>query len=104
MVSRLFVDTVTVLRSTSNTTGTGGELLPIYTTYIDVVGSFQSISGQSWQIVNQIESFKKMKNFYCGLEDIVDNDRIRKDGIDYNILDVSRYDDHINVVLESRST
>lgn len=104
MVSRFYNDTVTLLKL-AETTDTGGEILKTYSTYCDIIGSFQTNSGQ-WSENNDILAYRKTKTFYCDVSyQINDYDMIRYNSIDYEIIDVAnQFGHHLEVSLQKRST
>jgi hypothetical protein len=101
--SRYFNDSVIVYRS-SSTRGSGGEIIKTYSTYLDVVGSFQNGSGQMGIINNQF-AFRKTKRFFCNIVDILDTDRIIYSGKTYEIVNVANVaGHHLEIDLQARST
>ena len=102
MVSYFYNDSVTVLRSFSSmsTRGIGGQLIQTWSTYIDVVGSFQKVNA-NWSIIQNIQDYRKNKMFYCDIVDIVDTDQIRYNGKDYFIVTVDPVVNHLEIMLRS---
>lgn len=103
MNSKFFSDTIIVYRSTS-TRGAGGEIIKTWSSYIDVVGSFQNASGIQ-SLINNQNAFRKTKNFYCNIVDILDTDRIVYGSKTYEITNVSNVTDHhMEIQMAIRST
>lgn len=97
-------DMVIFYRSSSSTSGSGGETIHSFTTHLTVLGSFQNVSGV-WSNVNDQEAFRKTKVFYCDVVDVLEGDRIRYGGVDYEVTNVSNmWDHHLEIELQRRST
>ena len=104
MDSRYKTETVTVYRSTSSTSGLGGETLNSFTAHLTVLGSFQNASGD-WSMANDQEAFRKTKKFFCDVVDVLDGDRIRYGGVDYEVTNVSNiWNHHLEIDMQRRST
>ncbi len=104
MDSRYLTETITVFRSTSSTRGVGGQIIKTWSSYIDVMGSFQNASGIE-SIINNQNAFRKTKKFYCNIVDILDTDQIVYDGKYYQINNVSNiWDHHLEIDMQIRST
>lgn len=104
MVSRFFTDTVTVLRST-NTRGTGGEVVRTWSTQFDITGSFQT-NNIEWSVINNQEAHRRTNTFYCGYTtSILESDRIMYNGKTYEIIGVNApFNHHVEITLKSKST
>jgi hypothetical protein len=103
MVSRFFTDNIVVYRAVKST-GLGGEKINTYTSYIDVIGSFQNLGG-SKSAVNDIDAYRKNKVFFCDIVDVKEKDRIYYDGKFYNIMDAPKiWGHHMELSLEIKST
>jgi len=100
-----FRDTITFLTS-SEVIGKGGEKVQTFTTSFELKGSFQNVSGD-WNIVNDLEAFRKTKMVYCQYSSLV-NDRLRVQyaGKRFDIVEVSNIfnNHHLEISLRARST
>ena len=104
MESRYKTEWVTIYRSTSSTSGLGGEVISSFTTHLTVLGSFQNATGD-WSNINDQEAFRKTKTFYCDVVDLLDGDRIRYGGVDYEVINVSNmWGHHLEVEMQRRTT
>jgi hypothetical protein len=104
MDSIFFTDSVTIYRSTSSTSGLGGESVKTFTTHLTVSGSFQNASGD-WSNKNDQEAFRKDKRFFCNVVDVLEGDKIRYNSVDYEVTNVSNmWGHHLEVDLQRRST
>jgi hypothetical protein len=103
MVSRYKTDSVVVYRSTT-TIGAGGEKIKTYSTHLDIIGSFQNLSG-SKSAINNIDAYRKNKIFFCDIADIIETDRIYYDSKFYNIIDAPKiWGHHMEILMEIKST
>lgn len=104
MKSYFFTDTITVFRSTSETRGNGGEIIKTWSSYIDVIGSFQYQTGNR-QDNNNIETYVNNISFYSEIVDITEKDYIKYDGKTFDIVDIIKpFNHHMEISLQFRST
>jgi len=104
MDSIFITDEVTIYRSTSSTSGLGGETVKSFTTHLTVLGSFQNASGD-WSLANDQEAFRKTKRFFCDVVDVLDGDKIRYGSVDYEVTNVSNiWGHHLEIDMQRIST